>query len=111
MKRLLLIAYAYPPCPEIGAVRPAGLAKYLPRFGWEPTVLTVKLPGKRPTFAPVVETGDEDVLQTWKMRFGLESPLSLHQQLGLPLTQKRDPRLIHTNVLSLLSYLVTFPHS
>ena len=40
MKRVLLIAYAYPPCSEIGAIRPAGLAKYLPRFGWEPTVLT-----------------------------------------------------------------------
>jgi len=49
MKRVLLIAYAYPPCTEIGALRPAGLAKYLPRFGWEPTVLTVKLPGLRPT--------------------------------------------------------------
>ena len=72
MKRVLLIAYAYPPCSEIGAIRPAGLAKYLPRFGWEPTVLTVKLPGTRPGSARVIETGDEDVLQTWKIRFGLE---------------------------------------
>jgi hypothetical protein len=30
LKRVLLIAYAYPPCPEIGAVRPAGLASICP---------------------------------------------------------------------------------
>jgi Glycosyl transferase 4-like domain len=111
MKRVLLIAYAYPPCPEIGAVRPAGLAKYLPRFGWEPTVLTVKLPGRRPTFARVVETGDEDVLQTWKIRFGLEGGRSLHEQLGLPVTQKRDSQLMHTKVLLAMRYVLTFPDS
>jgi glycosyltransferase involved in cell wall biosynthesis len=111
MKRVLLIAYAYPPCSEIGAVRPAGLAKYLPRFGWEPTVLTVRLPGVRPTWAPIVETGDEDVLQTWKARFGLEGRRSLHEQFGLPVAQKRDSRLMHTRILSALRYLVTFPDS
>jgi len=109
MKRVLLIAYAYPPCTEIGAARPAGLTKYLPRFGWEPTVLTVKLPGLRPTWAPVIETGDEDVLQTWKMRFGLEGRRSLHEQLHLPVTQKRDSQLMHTKVLFAMRYLLTFP--
>jgi glycosyltransferase involved in cell wall biosynthesis len=111
MKRVLLIAYAYPPCTEIGALRPAGLAKYLPRFGWEPTVLTVKLPGLRPSWAPVVETGDEDVLQAWKVRFGLEGRRSLHEQLGLPVTKKRDSQLMHTKLLFAMRYLLTFPDS
>jgi glycosyltransferase involved in cell wall biosynthesis len=111
MKRVLLIAYAYPPCTEIGAIRPAGLAKYLPRFGWEPTVLTVKLPGLRPNGARVVETGDEDVLQTWKVRFGLEGKRGLHEQLGLPVTQKRDSQLMHTKLLFAMRYLLTFPDS
>ena len=111
MKRVLLIAYAYPPCGEIGAIRPAGLAKYLPRFGWEPTVLTVKLPGPRPNWAPVIETGDEDVLQTWKTRLGFEGKRTLHEQLGLPVTQKRDAHLIHTKVLFAMRYLLAFPDS
>ncbi len=111
MKRVLLIAYAYPPCTEIGAIRPAGLAKYLPRFGWEPTVLTVKLPGQRPSGARVIETADEDVLQTWKVRFGLEGKRGLHEQLGLPVTQKRDSQLIHTKLLFAIRYLLTFPDS
>ena len=34
MRRVLLITFVYPPTEIIGAVRPAALAKYLPRFGW-----------------------------------------------------------------------------
>jgi len=111
MKRVLLIAYAYPPCAEIGAVRPAGLAKYLPRFGWQPTVLTVKQPGLRPTWSPVVETCEQDSLQTWKIRFGLDGKRGLHEQLGLPVTKKRDSQLIHTRLLFAVRYLLTFPDS
>ena len=42
MRQVLLIAFAYPPVEIIGSVRPAALAKYLPRFGWEAVVLTPK---------------------------------------------------------------------
>lgn len=47
MKRLLLIAYHFPPEPAAGALRPSYLAKYLPRFGWDVTVLTRALPDRR----------------------------------------------------------------
>jgi Glycosyltransferase Family 4 len=40
MKRLLLVAYLFPPEPAAGALRPGFLARYLPEFGWEATVLT-----------------------------------------------------------------------
>lgn len=109
MKRVLLIAQSYPPCPEIGALRPAGLVKYLPRLGWQPIVLTVKLPGLRPVGAPVIETDCEDVLQSWKVRFGLEGTRSVHDQLRLPMAQERDSSLLHTKILSLMRYLITFP--
>jgi len=41
-KRVLLIAYYFPPCGMGGVQRAAKLAKYLPQFGWDVTVLTVK---------------------------------------------------------------------
>lgn len=41
-KKILLIAYHYHPDLAVGAVRTVKLAKYLPHFGWEPLVLTVK---------------------------------------------------------------------
>jgi glycosyltransferase involved in cell wall biosynthesis len=40
MKKVLLLAYHYPPNPEVGGLRPAKFVRYLPEYGWEPTVLT-----------------------------------------------------------------------
>ena len=46
MKRVLLISYYYPPMPAVGALRAAGLAKYLPEYDWEVTVLHGPLENK-----------------------------------------------------------------
>jgi glycosyltransferase involved in cell wall biosynthesis len=40
--KILLISYHFPPSAEVGGVRIANFAKRLPRFGWNPCVLTVK---------------------------------------------------------------------
>jgi hypothetical protein len=42
MKKVLIISYHFPPDAAVGAVRPAKFAKYLPEFGWEPIIYTVK---------------------------------------------------------------------
>lgn len=42
MKRILLVTHHFPPDTAVGGVRAAKFAKYLPQFGWEPVVLTVK---------------------------------------------------------------------
>jgi len=39
-KRVLIVAYHFPPEPVSGALRMGYLAKYLPELGWEPHVLT-----------------------------------------------------------------------
>ena len=40
MRKVLIIATDFPPKLSIASRRPFGLAKYLPRYGWEPIVLT-----------------------------------------------------------------------
>lgn len=40
MKRVLLVAYVFPPEPSPGSLRPAYLARYLPQHGWEAVTLT-----------------------------------------------------------------------
>jgi glycosyltransferase involved in cell wall biosynthesis len=60
VRRLLLVAYYFPPQPKAGALRPGYLAKHLPEFGWSPTVLTVAYPGEIPAgfeVAPVRQWG------------------------------------------------------
>ena len=56
MPRVLIITFCYPPTQVIGSVRPAGLAKYLPQFGWEPLILTPKVDRSADT-AGIIETG------------------------------------------------------
>ncbi len=44
-RRLLLLAYYFPPYGSIGSsIRAVKLAKYLPEFGWEPVILTIDDP-------------------------------------------------------------------
>lgn len=45
MKKVLIVAYHFPPSNAVGALRPAKFAEYLPEFGWEPTVLTAPAEG------------------------------------------------------------------
>ena len=53
MKKVLLIAYQFPPSGDVGAQRTLKFAKYLPAFGWQPVVLTVSN-GKFGNFAPAL---------------------------------------------------------
>ena len=41
MKRVLFVSYIFPPMVAGGALRVGQFAKYLPEFGWQPTILTV----------------------------------------------------------------------
>ncbi len=41
MRRVLFIAYSFPPCSGGGVMRARAFAKYLPQHGWQPIVLTV----------------------------------------------------------------------
>jgi len=93
MRRVLLIADAYPPRPSIGSIRPGGLAKYLPLFGWKPLVLTRWLPdGPRPR-ARVIETKYRSFAEVWQARLGLDVTLAFSHQLNqLPLPLVSTPR-------------------
>ncbi len=45
-RSLLLVSYFYPPTRDTGAQRPAAMAKWLARLGWEVTVLTTRAFGR-----------------------------------------------------------------
>ena len=66
LKKVLIIAYAFPPRPAIGSVRPMVLAKHLPQFGWEPLILTANLPGPAPEGIQVIQTDYVSILSKFK---------------------------------------------
>ena len=41
-RRVLMLCYLYPPVQSSGTARSVAFSSLLPRFGWEPTVLTVR---------------------------------------------------------------------
>ncbi len=41
-RRVLFICYSFPPSMDVGANSCAQIARYLPMYGWQPVVLTVK---------------------------------------------------------------------
>ncbi len=108
MPRVLLITFCYPPSEFIGAVRAAGLTKYLPRFGWDVSVLTPQF-DHPPCDADLIETEYRDVLAGWKARFGLDGKRGVHEQLRLPVSLKPRSDLLHTQVLDVARFLLTYP--
>lgn len=82
LRTVLLIAYNYPPDPAVGALRPAGLVKYLPEFGWKALVVTPQFPTRIPS-SSVIETRDRDRLTQLKVKLGFRPDFSLHRQLNV----------------------------
>jgi len=44
MRKVLMVAYHFPPVASVGVFRVVKFAKYLPRFGWKPVVLAARNP-------------------------------------------------------------------
>jgi glycosyltransferase involved in cell wall biosynthesis len=82
LKKVLLITYHFPPRPTVGSLRPLGLAKYLPEFGWEVIILTARLPGRPAPGFRVIETPYNDALGFLRRFLGLDSEQNLMAQIA-----------------------------
>jgi len=109
MRNVLLVTYSYPPVERTGARRPAAIAKYLPRFGWRPLVLTPKVKGRSRDSEFIKETDERDVLADWKTRLNLDGHRGLHEQFGLSLSAQPGTDKAHTLIITVLKNLLTFP--
>lgn len=78
MKTVLILAYYFPPLGMGGTQRTAKFVKYLPQFGWQPIVITVKDVAYHATdfslledvkFAQVVRSGSLDPQRLLKIFF------------------------------------------
>lgn len=93
MKKVLLISYYWPPAGGPGALRMVKFARYLPQFGWQPVVLTVKN-GEFPYRDPSLE---EDLPPGIKVyRSNSWDPFRLYKKL----TGKKTDEAIPVGVLT-----------
>ncbi len=69
MKRVLVIAYHFPPLAGAGVLKTLRTARYLPKFGWQPLVLTVKNPEPYHRAANPIPEGTR-VYRSWRIPGG-----------------------------------------
>ena len=109
MKKVLIITYAFPPRSGIGSQRPFGLAKYLPKYGWEPIVLTIKLPGKPPEGIRIIETDYKDITKKFKSNIGLSLDKSMHDQIGIVVNKGHKYLTWKSKFIKICKELLLFP--
>jgi glycosyltransferase involved in cell wall biosynthesis len=108
MKRVLIIAYYFPPHPAVASLRPLGLAKYLPEFGWEAVILTPALSGRSGLHFKVIETQYHDSLKPWKKLFKLDSEQPLMTQVRGKL-RIRSERSLSDFILAAIGEIGAYP--
>lgn len=63
MKKVLFISYYFPSLGGMGSIRLARFARYLPEFGWQPRVLTVKtVPARLPRDDGLLDSISRDIV-------------------------------------------------
>lgn len=104
-RRLLVVAYYFPPSGGPGVQRVLKHVKYLPEFGWEPVVLTVRdgeFPARDPTLVeeipPWVHVERTPILEPYSLYRLLtrhRTPIDIHVLTTTPREQTLAERLAH----------------
>ncbi|MDI6644108.1 MAG: glycosyltransferase [Methanobacteriaceae archaeon] len=84
MRNVLLIAYYFHEKENIGSVRLKGLAKNLPRFGWNPVIVTPQSPEKLDPYwddYDIIEVPYQDLMTQWKRYLGFENHKTVKEQM------------------------------
>ena len=111
MKRVLIITYQFPPNPSVASVRPAGLAKYLPEFGWQPVVLTARMPGRSAAGLTLIETPYKDLFGSWKRLLGIDPDQNIMTQVN-QLKRKlhiKSERSLLDRMVAIVGEIVAYP--
>jgi glycosyltransferase involved in cell wall biosynthesis len=78
-KRVLIVTYTFPPVGGAGVQRVTKFTKYLPRYGWKPTVLTVSNPSVPVLDDSLAEDVSEDIqvirAKSWEPGYKIKSKL------------------------------------
>ncbi|MBI4271485.1 MAG: glycosyltransferase [Candidatus Rokubacteria bacterium] len=109
-RRVLVVTYDFPPSPWMGAQACAQIARYLPLYGWEPVVLTIRerhveerdVPGARAFRGAVIRTGvlPHPLTLYRRVKASLSRPIRGAQEGGDPVARMGTVR---RGLLSLLS--------
>lgn len=110
MKKVLMIAHSFPPLQVVGSQRPYKLAKYFPKFGWEPIVLTIKHAGKSPEGIRIIETDyKKDIVSVIKAKIGFNPAETAREQLGIKVSKNFNHITWKSKIIKLVKEVTNFP--
>lgn len=99
-KKVLIITYYWPPSGGPGVQRVLNFAKYLPKFGWEPVILTVRK-GEYPARDISLEKEIPSGLKIYKTKtfepfslFKLISGKKQNENIGTYILTEKSPNLV-----------------
>lgn len=113
MKKVLIISYHFSKKESIGSIRIQGLAKYLPAFGWAPTIVTAKQPsGENQKFAIpsscfLIETEFKDRNASLAKLFGINPNKPIDQSLKIK--QHKGDKSIFDHGWNLTKEILCYP--
>lgn len=109
-KKVLIVSYHFPPREGIASIRIRGIAKYLPKFGWEPTILTAVLPGTVDKKFKVVQTpypGDTSYLL--KKKIHLHPDKGFQEQIGISLSVREGKKSFTSKLINIILCIIAYP--
>lgn len=109
MKKVLVITFHFIKKEAIGSIRLRGLAKYLPEFGWEPTILTPESECISDTESQykVIVTQYDDITTIWKKRLGFKTQDTVKRQFGKP--TYKNKKLLIDSVINIWEEIFAYP--
>ena len=107
MKKVLIITYFFNQ-EVIGSVRLRGLAKYLPKFGWEPIILTTTTNNSHSNYR-IIETEYNELLERWKNFFGFNQQKKFPEQIKL--STKKNKKTFIEFLIKIYIEIFAYPDS
>lgn len=110
MKKVLIITFRFIK-KTIGSIRLRGMAKYLPEFGWEPTILTPRVEdiSNIESQYKVIETQYDDIITKWKQMLGFNAQDTVKKQFGKPIYKSK--KLLLDYILKVWEEIFAYPDS
>jgi len=93
MRKVLIISLYFSDLADIAAVRINGLVKFLPKYGWEPYIITANSSSANSSQSRknVFEAPFESISKKWRRKFHLNQ--NLNEQLGFRIQKNKRSNL------------------
>ncbi len=105
--KILIISYLFLQTEKIGSIRIQGLAKYLHRCGYQPTVITAKTDSNQNFPFRIIETDYEDLMAIWKKKLNFSPNKTINQQIKIK--NNKNTNKLTEHIFKIWNNIIAYP--